>query len=324
MNPAPIPGSSAIGFVQGYPRVVTDCRGFVSSALFGSFGKTTRCYRFVRGIDETLQIAVGSFRQRRSVRSGRSAIRYRLPWVRFVNAVRFVRGVRSDGTDCRGFVSSTPFGSFGEIGQTLQIAVGSFRQRRSVRSGSSVRRYRLPWVRFVNAVRFVRGVRSDGTDCRGFVSSTPFGSFGEFGQTVQIAVGSFRQRRSARSGRSVRRYRLRWVRFVSGFRFVRGVRSDVTDCRGFVSSTAGVDLANRATRVGSAEDCQISKDREEAFGCFLAPYYRAATAVDPAPLEDSAGSRGQVFLGRPLSRSDCLRAMPTRNVSERSSSRSPR
>ena len=41
-----------------------------------------------------------------------------------------------------------------------------------------------------------------------------------------------------RSGIAARRYRLPWLRFVSGFRFVRGVPRGVTDYRGFVSSAA--------------------------------------------------------------------------------------
>ncbi len=125
---------------SGKPPGVTSCRGLVSSAEFGSFGETTRRYilpwvrfvggtRFVPGmVHEALQNAVGSFRHRNSVRSGRS---------------------RGD-TDCRGFVSSAAFGSFGEF----------------------TRRYRLPWLRFVSGVRFVRGVH----------------------EALQLAVGSYRRR----------------------------------------------------------------------------------------------------------------------------------
>ncbi len=98
-------------------------------------------------------------------------------------------------TDCRGFVSTAEFGSFGDLGEALQITVASFRRRNSVRSGISARRYRLPWLRFVSDSRFLRGDQRDVRDYRGFVSSATLGSFGE----------------------SMGRYRLPWVRFAQAF-----------------------------------------------------------------------------------------------------------
>ncbi len=147
--------------------------------------------RFVRGIVEALQLAVGSFRRRNSVRSERWSRRYSLSWVRFAVACG------------NGFVSS--------------------------------RRYSLPWVRFVSGIRFVReSIEALQITVGSFRQQNSVRS-GEMVEALHLAVGSFRQRNSVRSGKPTRRYSLPWVRFVSGIRFVRGDRPGVTACRGFVS-----------------------------------------------------------------------------------------
>ncbi len=194
---------------------------FRNRAPFGSFGEIG---------ESTLQTAVASFRHRISVRSGRSTRRYRLPWLRFVNGFRFVRGVHE------AVQITVDFGSFGEIHEALRITVASFRQRVFGSFGETTRRYRLSWLRFVewpgatangfartpwvrfardsgNWVRFVKALQIAVASFRGFVSSATFGSFGE----------------------TARRYKLPWLRFVNGFRFVPGKPPGVKDCRGFVS-----------------------------------------------------------------------------------------
>ena len=155
---------------------------------------------FVRGVRLSFHFAVASVRPRRSVRSGSSALvpfchgvgsatafgsfgefvtRSILPWRRFGDGVRFVRGVR----------------------HSSHFAMASVRRRRSVRSGSlalvrfcrgvgmatafgsfgeSVTRSILPWRRYGDGVRFVRGVW----------------------HSFDFAVASVRPRRSVRSGSS--------------------------------------------------------------------------------------------------------------------------
>ena len=138
---------------------------------------------------------------------------------------------RQGVTSCRGFVSQSRFGSFGESSRRYILPwlrfvtpaeLGSFRQGvtscrgfvsqpRFGSFGESVRRYILPWLRFAAGVElgsFHQGV----TSCRGFVSQPRFGSFGE----------------------STRRYILPWLRFAAGAE-LGSFRQGVTACHGFVS-----------------------------------------------------------------------------------------
>ena len=112
---------------------------------------------------------------------------------------------RQGVTSCRGFVSQSRFGSFGESSRRYILPwlrfvtpaeLGSFRQGvtscrgfvsqpRFGSFGESVRRYILPWLRFAAGVElgsFHQGV----TSCRGFVSQPRFGSFGEHGDAEEF------------------------------------------------------------------------------------------------------------------------------------------
>jgi hypothetical protein len=136
-----------------------------------------------------------------------------------------------------------PFGSFGETGEgALQIAVASFRRRISVRSGNHQRvtvcPSLVPTVLRGNAVpdalRPSRLRRGNDAERRRRHSHAEHGN--------ERGLASFHRRISVRSGKLARaRYRLPWLRFVDAFRFVRGRRERVTDCRGFVSR--GVDAS---------------------------------------------------------------------------------
>ncbi len=295
-----------IGFVSSRRYILPWVRfaaareiGFVSSRRY-----ILPWVRFVGGrrnwvrFAEASQIAVGSFRRWRLVRSGKP------------------RGV----TSCRGFVSRGVLSGFLRGMRPTLGATGSPNPCRTGRceTGSpdrsrkkgSCHRQTLPALRKMPWVRFAHGSRK----------------WVRFVKALQIAVGSFcsRARGAPRMATAVparvRRTRgtrnlapepillpgfarMPWVRFaealhlaVGSFRRWRLVRSGkprgVTSCRGFVSSASSVGLVNRATTVGSAEVCQIAKDREGAVGGFLEPYYRASNVVVPVPLEDRAGRWG--------------------------------
>ncbi len=203
------------------------------------------------------------------LRSGIPTRRYRLPWLRLVSGIRFVRGnhealqitvasFRSDPPQWVRFVKALQIAvaSFrsvaGALGEWRQLARHGFGEPVAPGNGpvsGSCYRASPEYRGFVSQRLTALGSFRQGvTDYRGFVSSAEFGSLGEIDEALQIAVASFRQRLSVRSGRSTRRYRLPWLRFVNDFRFVRGDRRGVTDCRGFVSSTAGVGLRTAAPR----------------------------------------------------------------------------
>ncbi len=176
-----------IGFVlQRRPRLgsfrqaVTDYRGFVSSAPWVRSGnrRGVTDYHWVR-FAATLEIGFVSSR------------RYRLQWLRFGESGEALRKWRqlarhwdsfcSRGTPEIGSVSSPGFGSFGEIHEALQLAIGFVLQLRAhgLGSVSSRRIYRLPLTRsgtvpvgmpsstplrrsllldpLVSGIRFVRG-----------------------------------------------------------------------------------------------------------------------------------------------------------------------
>ena len=290
-----------------FRQAVTSCRGFVSRDAFGSFGELVGRYilpwvRFV----ETLQLAVGSFR-RRFGSFGEVVGRYILPWVRFVESLRVRSGKSWAVTDCRGFVSSTTLGFVrgsrggvtacrGFVSQRL-AELGSFRRgvtdcrgfvssRRFGSFGEVVGRYKLPWVRFVETLGFVRGSRGRYilpwvrfaaalelgsfrravTSCRGFVSSRRFGLFGE-------VVG---------------RHILPWVRFVETLRLVRGSRGPsylaVGSFRRDASRVA-------APRHGISAVMSNSQDRRRGAVRVLRPYHRNHVATGSANRRTSAGIR---------------------------------
>ena len=189
----------------------------------------------VRGIGETSQIAVASFRQRLSVRSGKPP------------------GV----TDCRGFVSSSPLGSFGELVRRYKsMARNKARNHprsHALRGNALLDAPRRPCFEERGTQSVPDGIptQSVGTsfsrllalcrvvvaNCRGFVSSLTFGSFGE--TTRRHSLPWLCLATTLDNGFvSSRRYRLPWLRFVSGGvrpckpRHRGSGRSGLSNCQG--------------------------------------------------------------------------------------------
>ncbi len=117
--------------------------------------------RFVRGIKKALQFAHHSFpRSPWECRPGRSAS-------------AFIPAQKQRGA------SKTAF----PIGAREPGELASFRHRPFGSFGETIWRHRLPWLRFVKGIRFVRGHWRGVTDCRGFVSRRHF-ELGSFRQGV--------------------------------------------------------------------------------------------------------------------------------------------
>jgi hypothetical protein len=182
------PVAPGIWPISGFSRrALPEYRGFVSrrESEMGSFRQGVTDYHWVR-FAAALEIGF--------VSSGR----YRLPLGSFCsgarNGVRFVRALqiaigfvsrreselgsfRQGVTECHWVRFAARVGNGFVSSGRYRLPLGSFCRRHSVRSGRSTRRCRLPWLRFVSGIRFVRGID----------------------EALQITVASFRQRRRSAS-----------------------------------------------------------------------------------------------------------------------------